>query len=208
MSGAGVLGLPPVDLVVLGGGRGSRLGGADKAALVVAGRTLLERVLQDVDLGGGTVVVSRTRLPVAPAGRVVLQTLEDPPDGGPVAGLAAGLAALAGLDRPTVPEWVAVTAVDQPGAAQALAALRTELARLPRAAGEVEALSQVDDTGHRQWLLALYRRESLEAALRRVPDVRGTSVRRLVSGLAWHEVAAGAEHVGDVDTWADLDRWL
>lgn len=190
----------PVDLLILAGGRGSRLGGQDKAALVVGGRTLVERLLQDVDLGGRVVVVGRTPLPPTPDGRTVLQTLEDPPDGGPVAGIAAGLDVLDGSGT----EWVAVAAVDQPQAARALAVLADEVAR---ADDTVQAVSPVDATGHRQWLLAVYRRSALEAALAALPDVRNTSVRRLVSGLRWHEVDVEAGHLGDVDTWADVEDW-
>lgn len=190
----------PVDLLILAGGRGSRLGGADKAALVVGGRSLVERLLQDVDLGGRVVVVGRTPLPPAPEGRTVLQTLEDPPDGGPVAGIAAGLDALG--DSAT--RWVAVAAVDQPQAAQVLAVLADEVGYVEDA---VQAVSPVDATGHRQWLLALYRRSALLAALAALPDVRDTSVRRLVADLRWHEVPVDAGHLGDVDTWEDVQDW-
>ena len=190
----------PVDLLILAGGRGSRLGGQDKAALVVGGRTLVERLLQDVDLGGRVVVVGRTPLPPAPEGRTVLQTLEDPPDGGPVAGIAAGLDALGRSGT----EWVAVAAVDQPQAAPALAVLADEVADVD---ATVQAVSPVDATGHRQWLLTVYRRSALEAALGALPDVRNSSVRRLVSGLRWQEVVVEPEHLGDVDTWADVEDW-
>ena len=79
-----------VDLLILAGGRGERLGGQDKAALEVGGRSLLDRVLEGAgDLGGDVVVVGDTPVPAG-----VLRTLEDPPDGGPVAGIATGLAAL------------------------------------------------------------------------------------------------------------------
>lgn len=200
----------PVDLVVLAGGRGSRLGGRDKGALEIGGRTLLGRLLTDVDLGGGVVVVQPGGLPTDLPGADALQerlvrTLEDPPDGGPVAGIAAGLQALAQLPVPAGRHtWVAVAAVDQPAAAQALAALAQQLPDVPE---EIDAVSQVDATGHRQWLLALYRRSALERELSRLSDARHTSVRRLVSGLTWHEVEQGAEHVGDVDTWEDVDTW-
>ena len=185
----------PVDLLVLAGGRGERLGGRDKAALTVSGRTLLDRVLDATPaLGGSVVVVGRTPVPEG-----VLRTLEDPPDGGPVAGIAAGLQALG----PGAP-WVAVVAVDQPAAAGALAALR---AALPTVGEDVDAVSHEDIGGHRQWLLAIYRREALEAALAAVGEARHTSVRRLVADLRWRTVERGAEHVGDVDTWADAEGW-
>lgn len=191
-----------VDLLVLAGGRGSRLGGRDKGALVVDGRSLLDRVLAAAPtLGGRVVVVGKGPVPEG-----VLRTLEHPPDGGPVAGIAAGLYALgAGSD------WVAVVAVDQPGAAHVLAALHTSLADLTagpvdRLAG-VDALAPTDAGGHLQWLLAVYRREALAAALGRLPRVRDVSVRRLVGDLRWHGVSSGAEHVGDVDTWEDVEGW-
>lgn len=205
-----------VDLVVLAGGRGSRLGGADKGALVVGGRTLLERLVDGVDLGGDVVVVQPGELPEglgagfasgagsrsgsSRSGRRLLRTLEDPPDGGPVAGIAAGLGALG----ESAAAWVAVVAVDQPQAAEALAALAEEL---PGVGEDVEAVSHVDATGHRQWLLAIYRRSALTRALAALPSTRDTSVRRLVGDLVWHEVEPGAEHVGDVDTWDDLAAW-
>ena len=199
----------PVDLIVLAGGHGERLGGRDKAAVLVAGRTLLDRVLEAQQfLGGDAVVVGDTSVPEG-----VRRTLEDPPDGGPVAGIAAGLTALAhtgGRERPAA--WVAVVAVDQPAAAPALAALRLVLDGLrgearAEALGEVDALSHVDATGHRQWLLAIYRRRALEAAVAALPDPRHTSVRRLVERLRWLEVVRGAQHVGDVDTPEDLATW-
>lgn len=194
---------PPVDVLVLAGGRGSRMGGQDKAALVVDGQTLLERLLA-VDLGGGVVVVGPTPLP--PVDRPVLQTVEDPPGGGPVAGIAAGLAALTGCGSqgPAQPEWVAVVAVDQPGAAAALSHLRAAIVHAP---AHAEVLGHTDPAGRRQWLLAIYRRAALERALGALEEISGAAVRQVVGGLAWHEVAAGAEHVGDLDTWDDVEAW-
>lgn len=197
--------LVDVDLIILAGGQGSRLGGRDKAALEVAGRSNLSRVLEaQPHLRGRTVVVGHTPVPDG-----VLRTLEDPPDGGPVAGIAAGLAAL-GHEATA---WVAVVAVDQPAAAPALTALHRALRVLTpdgassSAGPPPDALSHVDATGHRQWLLAIYRRAALEAALARLAEPRHTSVRRLVTDLTWHVVDQGAAHVGDVDTWEDVADW-
>ncbi|KUG51097.1 hypothetical protein AVL62_12675 [Serinicoccus chungangensis] len=207
--------LPAVDLVVLAGGRGERLGGADKAALVVDGRTLLERVL-DVDLGGRVVVVGDTPVPDG-----VHRTLEDPPGGGPVAGIAAGLDLLDGVGS-AVPEapaagrggaatpdpapaaWVAVCAVDQPAATVGLGLLRDAL---PGADPSVDAVGPVDGQGRRQWLLAVYRQTALRSALQRVGQPRHAAMRTLVADLSWHDVVVGPEHLGDIDTWEDLRRW-
>ncbi|MGH3739543.1 MAG: molybdenum cofactor guanylyltransferase, partial [Micromonosporaceae bacterium] len=76
--------------IVLAGGAARRLGGADKPGLAVAGRSLLSRVLDAVADAYPRIVVGPPRqLP----GDVIL-TREQPPGGGPVAALAAGLAAL------------------------------------------------------------------------------------------------------------------
>lgn len=186
--------MPRHDALVLAGGRGSRLGGVDKAGLVVAGRPLLERVLAATAEAQHTVVVGPV---TAPPG--VLVTSEDPPGGGPVAGIAAGLAVL-----PGGAPWVLVLAVDQPGAAGAARALLATLEDVP---GTADAVCHRDPDGHPQWLLSAYRRPALEAALTPHGTGHGVSVRALVSGLAFHHPATGAEHVGDVDTWADHRAW-
>lgn len=192
---------PAHDVVVLAGGGGTRLGGTDKAALVVAGRTLLDRVL-DAAAGARRVVVVG---PVdVPAG--VLQAVEDPPRGGPVAGIVAGMTALA-RERPVrdqpVP-WTLVLAVDQPDAASAVPAL---LEASAAAGPEAELLCHEDTEGHPQWLLAAYRTSALHRAVAAVGTGHGTSVRRLVGGLRTTAVTEGADHVGDIDTWADHRAW-
>jgi len=186
--------VPRHDALVLAGGRGERLGGVDKAGLVVAGRPLLARVLEAAAGAERTVVVGPV---TAPAG--VLVTSEDPPGGGPVAGIAAGLAAL-----PDGAPWVLLLAVDQPGAPEAV---RTLLAALADAPPEVDAVCHRDGGGHPQWLLAAYRRPSLEAALLPHGTGHGVAVRRLVSGLRFHHPETGGEHLGDVDTWDDHRAW-
>jgi len=80
------------DAVVLAGGRGSRLGGASKPEVLVGGRALVDHVLDGVRDARRVVLVA----PASVARPGVRTVLEDPPGGGPVAGLAAGLAALAG----------------------------------------------------------------------------------------------------------------
>lgn len=192
---------PVVDLIVLAGGRGERLGGQDKAALVVEGRTLLQRVLAaGPDLGGRVVVVGDTPVPDG-----MVQTSEEPPGGGPAAGIGAGLDALTRLADGAEPAvWVAVAAVDQPRAAPVLAELRQHLAQLP---AEVDALCRRHPDGRRQWLLAIYRRRALVAARARLGVEQGASVRSLVGDMAWREVDGSAEDLGDIDTWEDLARW-
>lgn len=81
--------------LVLAGGRATRVGGGDKPLLPVAGRPMLDQILEDLlaQRCARVVVVGPDRLPVPPG---VELTLENPPFGGPVAGIIAGLRYLAG----------------------------------------------------------------------------------------------------------------
>ena len=74
--------------MVLAGGAGRRLGGADKPTLTVAGQSMLTRVLAAVHDADPRIVVGRVPpdLPVH-----VHSTSEEPPGGGPVAAASAGL---------------------------------------------------------------------------------------------------------------------
>jgi len=169
--------------IVLAGGAGRRLGGVDKAGVVLGGRTLLDRALAAV-AGASKIVV------VGPERDVdgVVWTREDPPGGGPVAGLAAGLAALADVDL------VAVLAVDQPGVTA------STVDRLRDAVGETGAVL-VDD-GHLQWLAGVWRTAVLTAAMPAETD--GASLRSVLRPLAPVEVAAQPGEAYDVDTPEDL----
>nr|WP_121012180.1 molybdenum cofactor guanylyltransferase [Saccharothrix australiensis] len=171
------------DAVILAGGRGSRLGGVDKAAVEIAGRTLLDHALGAVRDAGRVVVVG-------PAKDVpgVAWAREEPPGGGPVAGLAAGLAHVAaGL--------VVVLAVDQPGVT------RATVGRL-LATGAPAVL--VDDGGHRQWLAGLWPTGALRSALPAEP--RGVALRSVLGPLDPVAVPALPGEARDVDTPSDL-RW-
>ncbi|RJF43265.1 molybdopterin-guanine dinucleotide biosynthesis protein MobA [Actinomyces sp. 2119] len=89
---------PTLDAVVLAGGTGRRLGGASKPDVVARGARLLDHVLRGLDqlrhdgVPMGLVCVVAPQTVALPQG--VLRALEDPPLGGPVAGVAAGLARL------------------------------------------------------------------------------------------------------------------
>ncbi|MFI0964261.1 NTP transferase domain-containing protein [Streptomyces sp. NPDC021080] len=91
------------DAVVLAGGAARRLGGEDKPGVRVGGRTLLDRVLAACADAGRTVVVAGPR----PTARPVEWAREDPPGGGPLAALDAGL-------RHTVAPYVLVLSADLP----------------------------------------------------------------------------------------------
>jgi molybdopterin-guanine dinucleotide biosynthesis protein A len=178
--------------VVLTGGTGARLGGVDKASIEIDGVTLLERALAATMSAAETVVVGDR----VPTSRPVTWAREDPPGGGPAAGL------LAGLDRLTSePDLVCVLAVDMP---------RVNAGTLARLTWAVESSDGdgavlLDPAGSRQTLAAVYSRTALAAA-RPTDRTRehGLSVRRLVGGLDLVEVPTVGDEARDVDTWADL----
>lgn len=182
-----------LDAVVLAGGGSRRLGGVAKAQLVLEGERLVDRVVAAaVGAGARCVVVGPADL-----GTSVPTTHESPPGGGPVAGIAAGLAALV----PGAPE-VLVLACDLVGPERVVAALRA--ADLD----DVDGACLVEIGGRAQWLAGRYRREALDAALVRLESGghdagAGRSVRDLVRSLTLGPVPVAATTVADIDTWAD-----
>ncbi|MEP6562105.1 MAG: NTP transferase domain-containing protein [Nakamurella sp.] len=193
---AGPLPLPGLGAVILAGGRGRRLGGADKPALLVAGRSLLAVALAAAD--GGPIVVVGPARDLPPGVRGVR---EQPAGGEPAAALAAGFAALPPLSPGAL---VAVLAADLPGiAAGTVARLRTALPASGPAAGAV----LVDATGHRQQLIGVWRRAALASALARRDSWHNIAVRELLAGLPVIEVPGAASETHDIDTPADLRQW-
>ncbi|GAA1989679.1 hypothetical protein GCM10009718_29090 [Isoptericola halotolerans] len=184
------------DAVVLAGGRAARLGGTPKPRVVVGHATLLEHALAATADAELTAVVGPDEI-LGTGGGPLVVTREDPPFGGPVAGIDAGLRA---LGRPGAPPWVLVLAVDVPGAAAALPALHAAVARHPEADG-----AHLVRAGRAQWLVGLYRRDALAAALQGT-DPHGAPVRTLAAGLHLVTVPDETGMSDDVDTWDDRDR--
>ncbi|WP_093838299.1 NTP transferase domain-containing protein [Streptomyces aidingensis] len=182
----------PWDAVVLAGGGGRRLGGVDKPAVEVGGRSLLDRVLTAC-AGAQTAVVVGPPRPLRTRATAVVWTREEPPGGGPLAGLAAGL-------RLVRQPLVVVLAGDLPFlSADLLAALR----RVPEGA---DGLVARDPEGYDQPLTACYRTEVLRGALGRLaPDQGGPAdlpLRAVTRTLTLGRVAVG--NTLDCDTWADI----
>ncbi len=174
-----------------------------KPEVLVAGRRLIDRTLEAA--GGARRVVVVGPSAVAPPGAIT--TLEIPPDGGPVAGIAAGLAALGPGSA-----HVLVLACDVPRAAGAVDSLFGALAadaESDAAVGGADGAVLVDAQGRRQPLVGIYRRASLDVALDVLASgggVRNASVRRLLDGLTLVDVPDIGGYAVDVDTWEDLVR--
>ncbi|MGZ5389448.1 MAG: molybdenum cofactor guanylyltransferase [Aeromicrobium sp.] len=182
------------DAIVLAGGRSKRLDGVDKSAFLLDGTTLLARACAAVADAGRIVIVGAVDEP--PPGTEVV--LEDPPFGGPAAGIGAGLAALGS----GASEFVAILACDLPYAAAAFAALHTEAAR----GFDADALIAADDSGRRQTLLGIYRTSSLRGVIENAGSLNDLSVRSLIAGLTFAEVPVPEGSTLDVDTWHDVEE--
>jgi molybdopterin-guanine dinucleotide biosynthesis protein A len=174
---------------VLAGGAARRLGGVSKPDELVGGRSMLARVVAAVGSAEPLVVVGPRRDDVAP--RAVWRR-EEPPGGGPVAAIAAGLPE---VDAPTT----LVLAADLPFVAPAVPALLDALA-----GGDAEvALLTVG--GRANYLAAAWRTRALRARLERLGDPAGRSMRALHEGVAAVEVPDPGRWGEDCDTWAELD---
>jgi len=172
--------------VILTGGTGARLDGTDKASLTHAGRPLLEIALAAVADAAEVVVVGTE----ATTSRPVAFTRETPSYGGPLAGIAAGVAALGG-DH----DLVVVLAVDMPRVT------RRTTARLLAAVGDGDAAWLVDATGRRQLAGAV--RPGL---VPRPGEANGVPVRALMGAGRSTDVPAVGDEATDVDTWPDVAR--
>ncbi len=182
------------DALILAGGRARRLG-TPKPRFVLAGRTLLDHALDAAQEARVTVVVGPPEL--AAPDRYLL-TREEPAFGGPVAGIAAGVHALAAVRVPA--PWILVLACDVPRSAAAIPLLTTALA---------ESVEQPDGVhvrhnGRDQWLLGIYARTALMQALDAVgPDATGAPVRHLMAHLKLITVEDADAVSIDIDTPED-----
>ncbi|WP_374929051.1 molybdenum cofactor guanylyltransferase [Kytococcus sedentarius] len=188
---------PVVDAVVLAGGGGRRLGGVSKGEVELAGQRLVDHVLGA--LQGARQVVVVGELPV-PEG--VLLTREDPPGGGPAAGVVAGLERLGA--ESSAADWVLVLACDLPGAGEVVPELLAAVEGVGRA---VDSVLAVDAAGRPQWLLGVHRWSALARAAAPLGPARDLPLRALLGDLHRHEVRPAPVAVEDVDTWADHSRW-
>lgn len=214
-----------IDVLILAGGEARRLGGADKPMIEIGGRPLLDRVIEacitavhgappygvestevasahaaepistrDISANpDNPIVVGPTR----PTRRPVRWARENPPGGGPVAAIAAGLS----LCRAT---YVGVFAADLPFlTAETVHSLWTALAA---SSADYDGAIAVDPDGREQWLAAVYRRDAL---LTRIADqgqdgLHGLPLRRLVQDLRLLRIPAAGQSVLDCDTWEDV----
>ncbi|WJL96298.1 NTP transferase domain-containing protein [Microbacterium sp. ET2] len=204
--------------ILLAGGRARRLGGVAKPLQTVGGRSLLDIAIAAATRAGADPIIAVG--PEMPAAGTVRWTREDPPFGGPVAGIIAGFdAARAGSDAPA--SWTLVLACDLPHAESAVPILTAAAALVP---SDVQGVCLGDAASRPQFLVGLFRTTALERRIERMPQRgRDAAVRDLVTDLAVTVVtdprAAALSSTGaaalsfdsaaalsfDIDTWEDLE---
>ncbi|MFF0397069.1 NTP transferase domain-containing protein [Streptomyces sp. NPDC005248] len=181
------------DAIVLAGGAAKRLGGADKPAVRVGGRALLDRVLATCTDAVTTVVVGGRR----PTTRAVTWTREEPQGGGPLAALDAGV-------RHTGAERVLVLSADLPFLGESTVEALLAAAGRPDRDGAL----CVDQDGRDQPLVAVYRAEPLRRELALLATehggLAGLPLRLLTHELDLARVEAGPLASFDCDTWEDI----
>lgn len=173
------------DAIVLCGGQARRMDGVDKAEVIVAGRRLLDRTLGAL-LGASKIVAVG---PQRDSFAEVVWTIEQPPGGGPVAGIAAGLVL---VDS----ELVAITGVDHPFLQQDL------VDGLADSVGDRDGAIVRDASGRHQFLVGVYRTDVLRARLSD-RDPKGMAVKELIDGMDL-EFLDDPRAAIDVDTWRDV----
>lgn len=192
----------PMTAIVLAGGRGRRMK-ADKAALAVGKRTLLEHVLAQIEPYFDEVLIAVSpgqELPVLPRVGVPrpprLRVVHDEPAGlGPIGGLLAGLKAARN-------DACFVVACDIPEVPSPL------LRALARAARDADIAVAVDPAGRYEPLFAVYKRPvvgAIEALLARgersllpLYGICGTAFARLTE----------TRRLGNLNTREDYEAFL
>lgn len=155
--------------------------GADKLGLDVGGQSLLAAVCRAAEAWADRVVVA------GPPRELPYEFVsEEPPYGGPVAGIAAALSVIEARE-------VMVLAGD-------LAVPGCVVETLAEAEPGVDGVVLVDEAGWPQWLAGRYLRAALLGAVGNMPTVRDVSVRRVLSGLAVTRVSVRDRVAADIDT--------
>jgi GTP:adenosylcobinamide-phosphate guanylyltransferase len=217
------------DAVVLAGGGGLRVGGADKPALLVGGVSLLDRVLAACRGARATVVAGPRR----PTARAVQWVREDPPGGGPLPALAAALAhvredtvLVLAADLPFIGEETVRTLLEAAtGNSASPAGTPDGTAALDGVAGPGDAAGPngttgpdgtsvfdgallTDPGGRDQPLAAAYRTRALRRELAGITAehgrLTGLPLRLLLRGMALRRIPDRAGAAFDCDTWGDV----
>jgi molybdenum cofactor guanylyltransferase len=187
--------------MVLAGGRGTRLGGADKPALLVGERSLVASVVSAASAAAArrVVVVGPPRPGLGLVADDLRVVCEDPPGSGPVPAVRSGLTEVTA-------RWVLVLAADLPFLRSAQ--LTSLLAAASGASSSCAGAVLADDAGRPQWLAGCWHAATLRQA---IGSYQGDSLRGLLGPLRPVILGAAPDQAGpppwlDCDTPADVSR--
>lgn len=172
--------------IVLAGGRSTRMG-VDKLSLTASGQTMLQRTCAAAASWAHRVIIAGPERPLDTGNHEF--RIEDPPFGGPVAGVATALAALP--DEPDAEVLVLAGDLQHP---------RDIVTLLAGAELGTDGVAPSDDEGRPQYLAARYRLTSLRSALAAAPRTRDIAVWRVFQPLDLVLLPATDALVSDVDT--------
>ncbi|WP_203135708.1 molybdenum cofactor guanylyltransferase [Microbacterium sp. JZ31] len=175
--------MTPLRGIVLAGGRSSRLGGRHKPAISIGGVPIVARAISALRAAGADPLVVGDPAGV-PDGVAVVR--EDPPFAGPLAAVAAGVAAL----DPASGGVILLLGGDMPYVTPAT------LHALAQAAPAVA----VDGDGRMQPLCAAWPEALLRERLARLGDPADRPLRILYDDVEPARVTIGAREAMDVDT--------
>ncbi|MGB3414220.1 MAG: NTP transferase domain-containing protein [Microbacteriaceae bacterium] len=189
------------DALILAGGRGSRLGGIDKAALIIEKERMVDRVISVVRKAGAARIIVAGPEHAGSLANVVVR--EDPPFSGPLAAL--GIA----LDEVYAP-WVMLLACDllhpTEVSDQLLSALKNGAIQQSQGDGpqKIHGVVLSDENGRQQWLASCMNtavlREALEKVLRSNGTLEGGSLSALFSHMELLSIPALPGSTEDIDT--------
>lgn len=184
---------PAFDALILAGGRGTRLGGANKPGLMLHGQRLVDRVIQaSRQAGAARVLVIGDQS----AGTLADEVLrEDPPFAGPLAGIAAGIAQVSS-------PWCLILACDLQHPDAVIRALLGHLDRLG-----ADGVVLRDAQGYTQWLAGFYRTQAVAQACAELGDrLINAPARTALGQLDLAELPVDDETTNDIDTPQALER--
>ncbi|WP_334121938.1 molybdenum cofactor guanylyltransferase [Glutamicibacter sp.] len=181
------------DALVLAGGRGTRLGGANKPELLLHGQRLVDRVIDAARRAGAQRVVVIGDAPTGAKADALVR--EDPTFAGPLAGIAAGIGA---VDHP----WCLILACDLQHPDAVIGTLLKNLDRRT-----ADGLVLRDAQGYLQWLAGIYRTTAVAEACTELGDrLVNAPVRAALGTLDLAELPVDDETTNDIDTPQALER--
>ncbi|WP_052663860.1 molybdenum cofactor guanylyltransferase [Psychromicrobium lacuslunae] len=197
----------PFAAILLAGGRGSRMGGVLKPALIRNGSSLLAALLGELELlhpAPERIVVVGDReqlvraIPESHSSSRLSWAREEPSFAGPVAAVSAGLQ---GVQQ----ERVLLLASD-------LVEVSAGLRLLFDARTARDGAILIDSAGYDQPLFGLYGRAALSAACHHEsqgtgPDSKAPSLRAVLARLELARVLAPDQLSQDIDDWPSAQRW-